>query len=550
MTHVELFALVVGAVGISALCRRWGWSPPLVLVAAGLVVSFVPGMPRFDVDSAVILEFVLPPLLYSAALSSSYQDFRRARNSILRLGVGLVLVTAIAVAVVAWAIVPDLPITAALVLGAVVAPPDAVAAIAVGRRLGLPRRVMTLLTGESLINDATSLTLYKVAIAGVASGATALSEGLRVFMVAALVGTGLGLLIGYVVHRVRLHLDDPVVASTIGLLTPFAAYWAAESLSGSGVLAVVAAGLYLGHTAPQAGYATRLYETHIWSTVDLPLEAFTFALIGIQLKWVLGDVVASDQGLGIAVVLSLAVLATAVLVRPLYTFATARVDLIRLRGSHRTMHDALSTREHAVVSWAGMRGVVTLAAAAAIPAAVNGAPFPARATLQLVAYAVAIGTLLMQGLSLPWVIGRLGVGEHDDAEHDAAQEAALRLATAEAAQRVIEGKTVEWSRELGPEEAQAVTDALVRAGNLRAQAAAAMLDPARGDDDPALAGAPAAPVRGKRGQRLRREILVAQRQVLVARRDAGELDEAVMRRVLRELDLEDERMSASWLNRV
>jgi NhaP-type Na+/H+ or K+/H+ antiporter len=409
---------------------------------------------------------------------------------------------------------------------------------------------MTLLTGESLINDATSLTLYKVAIAGVASGATALSEGLRVFMVAALVGTGLGLLIGYVVHRVRLHLDDPVVASTIGLLTPFAAYWAAESLSGSGVLAVVAAGLYLGHTAPQAGYATRLYETHIWSTVDLPLEAFTFALIGIQLKWVLGDVVASDQGLGIAVVLSLAVLATAVLVRPLYTFATARVDLIRLRGSHRTMHDALSTREHAVVSWAGMRGVVTLAAAAAIPAAVNGAPFPARATLQLVAYAVAIGTLLMQGLSLPWVIGRLGVGEHDDAEHDAAQEAALRLATAEAAQRVIEGKTVEWSRELGPEEAQAVTDALVRGGNLRAQAAAAMLDPARGDDDPALAGAPAAPVRGKRGQRLRREILVAQRQVLVARRDAGELDEAVMRRVLRELDLEDERMSASWLNRV
>ena len=173
MSHVELFALVVGAVGITALCRRWGWSPPLVLVAAGLVVSFVPGVPRFEVDSKIILEFVLPPLLYSAALSSSYQDFRRSRNSILRLGVGLVLVTAAAVAVVAWAIVPELPITAALVLGAVVAPPDAVAAVAVGRRLGLPRRVMTLLTGESLINDATSLTLYKVVIAGVATQAFA-----------------------------------------------------------------------------------------------------------------------------------------------------------------------------------------------------------------------------------------------------------------------------------------------------------------------------------------------------------------------------------------
>ena len=550
MSHVELFALVVGAVGITALCRRWGWSPPLVLVAAGLVVSFVPGVPRFEVDSKIILEFVLPPLLYSAALSSSYQDFRRSRNSILRLGVGLVLVTAAAVAVVAWAIVPELPITAALVLGAVVAPPDAVAAVAVGRRLGLPRRVMTLLTGESLINDATSLTLYKVAIAGVATGAAVPSTGVRVFMVAVLVGTGLGLVIGWVVHRLRLHLDDPVVASTIGLLTPFAAYWAAETLGGSGVLAVVAAGLYLGHTPPQAGYATRLYETPVWSTVDLPLEAFTFALIGVQLKWVLGDVMASDQGLGIAMVLSLAVLATVVLVRPLYVFATARVDLIRLRGSHRTPHDALATSEHAVVSWAGMRGVVTLAAAAAIPATVNGAPFPARATLQLVAYAVAIGTLLLQGLSLPWVIRRLSVEEHDDAERDAAQEAELRLATAAAAQRVIESKTEAWSRELGATQAKAVTEALVRAGNVRAQAAAAMLDPTRGDDDPALAGAPVAPVRGKRGHRLRREILAAQRRVLVARRDAGELDEAVMRRVLRELDLEDERMSASWLNRV
>ncbi|HEX5331627.1 MAG TPA: Na+/H+ antiporter [Cellulomonas sp.] len=550
MSHVELFALVVGAVGITALCRRWGWSPPLILVATGLAVSFVPGMPRFEVDSKIILEFVLPPLLYSAALSSSYQDFRRSRNSILRLGVGLVLVTAAAVAVVAWAIVPELPITAALVLGAVVAPPDAVAAVAVGRRLGLPRRVMTLLTGESLINDATSLTLYKVAIAGVATGAAVPSTGVRVFMVAVLVGTGLGLVIGWVVHRLRLHLDDPVVASTIGLLTPFAAYWAAETLGGSGVLAVVAAGLYLGHTAPQAGYATRLYETPVWSTVDLPLEAFTFALIGVQLKWVLGDVIASDQGLGIAVALSLAVLATVILVRPLYVFATARVDLVRLRGSHRTPHDALATSEHAVVSWAGMRGVVTLAAAAAIPATVNGAPFPARATLQLVAYAVAIGTLLLQGLSLPWVIRRLSVEEHDDAERDAAQEAALRLATAAAAQRVIESKTAAWSRELGESQAKAVTEALVRAGNVRAQAAAAMLDPTRGDDDPALAGAPAAPVRGKRGHRLRREILAAQRRVLVARRDAGELDEAVMRRVLRELDLEDERMSASWLNRV
>ena len=181
---------------------------------------------------------------------------------------------------------------------------------------------------------------------------------------------------------------------------------------------------------------------------------------------------------------------------------------------------------------------------------VDGAAFPGRATLQLVARAVAVGTLLLHGLSLPWAIRRLSVEEHDDAERDAAQDAELGRARAAAARRVIESTTAPWSRELGATQAQAVTDALVHAGNVSAQAAAATLDIARGDDDPALAGAPGAPARGKRGHRLRRDILAAQRQVLVARRDAGELDEAVMRRVLRELDLEDERMTASWLNRV
>ena len=173
-----------------------------------------------------------------------------------------------------------------------------------------------------------------------------------------------------------MRLDDPVVASAIGLLTPFAAYWGAEALLGSGVLAVVAAGLYLGHTAPRAGYATRLYEEPIWSTVDLVLEAFTFALIGVQLPWVVRDVIASDQGLRPALLLSLAVLTTAILVRPVYIFATARFDNLRLRGSHRPAGDALDARESAVVSWAGMRGVVTLAAAAAIPATSAGAPSP------------------------------------------------------------------------------------------------------------------------------------------------------------------------------
>ncbi|KQR07671.1 sodium:proton antiporter [Cellulomonas sp. Leaf334] len=563
MHSVEVFLLVAGAVAVTAVCRRRGWPAPLVLVAAAIVVSFVPAIPRFEIEPEILLDFVLPPLLYSAALSSSYRDFRTSLNSITRLGVGLVLVSAVAVALVFWWMEPAVPFLAALVLGAVVAPPDAVAAAAVGKRLGLPRRVMTLLSGESLINDATSLTLYKVALAGVATGAWAFAEGLSTFALAVGAGVAVGLVIAFVVHLVRLRLDDPVVASAIGLLTPFAAYWSAEELAGSGVLAVVAAGLYLGHTSPRAGYATRLYEEPIWSTVDLLLEAFTFALIGMQLPWVVRDVIASDQGLGHGIAVSLVVLLVAILVRPVYIVVTARFDHLRLRGSHRPPRDSLSGRESAVVSWAGMRGVVTLAAAAAIPLTSAGEPFPERATIQLAAYTVAIGTLLLQGLTLPWVIRRLGVGSADESVRDAAQEAAVRVATADAVQEVLERQREDWSEHLGPERTDELIDRLSGVWRARATAAAVMLDPDSADElVPDETSGLTAAIRqvspsqvptaeeGLRTQRLRREIVAAQREVLMERRDSGDLDEAVMRRMMRELDLEDESLSSSWVTRV
>lgn len=546
MGETALFVLVAGSVAITALARKLGWSAPLLLVATGLAVSFVPAVPHFEVDSHLLLELVLPPLLYSASVSSSYQDFRSSLNSITRLGVGLVLVSAVAVAGVACLVVPGLPFVAALVLGAVVAPPDAVAAAAVGRRLGLPRRVMTLLTGESLINDATSLTLYKVALAGVATGASSLTEGFRVFAVAVVAGVGVGLALGWLVHRVRLHLDDAVVASALGLLTPFAAYWGAEALGGSGVLGVVAAGLYLGHTSPEAGFATRLYEGPLWSTFDLVLESFTFALIGVQLKWVIQEVDASDQGLRRAVLAAVVVLAVALLVRPVYVFATAGIDNVRLPGSHRPEHDSLSARESAAVSWAGMRGVVTLAAAAAIPVTSGGAPFPARATLQLVAYGVAIGTLLLQGLSLPWVIRSLGLTSQEDEAAEASQEAELRLLTTKAAADVLQVRTASLAARLGHGTAKEITSALARTIERRARTAATVLDPSTTSEGHSLTAVD----RGRRIQSLRRETVAAQRAVLMRKRDAGEVDEVVMRRMLRELDLEEEALSASWLNRI
>jgi CPA1 family monovalent cation:H+ antiporter len=565
--HVELFVLVAGAVLVAAVCRQRGWPAPLVVTGVALAASFLPFVPRYEINSEVLLEFVLPPLLYSAALQSSYRDFRSSLNAITRLGVGLVVVSAAAVALVFWWLEPKAPFAVALVLGAVVAPPDAVAATAVGRRLGLPRRVMTVLSGESLINDGTSLTLYKVALAGAATGGWAFGAGLGTFALAVVVGVAVGLGLGWVVHAGRMRVDDPVVASAIGLLTPFAAYWLAEQVLGSGVLAVVTAGLYLGHTSPRAGYATRLFEEPIWSTLDLLLESFTFALIGVQLPWVVRDVVGSHEGLGHGLELSLVVLLVVLVVRPLYVFGTAWYDNLHLHGSHRSTADRLSAREQAVVSWAGMRGVVTLAAAAAIPATTNGAPFPERATLQLVAYVVALGTLLLQGLSLPTVITRLRVGSSQEAADDASQEAAMRVATADAVQDVLERQRPEWTRLMGAERAETTIERLSAQWRGRAAAAAVILDPEHAEDllpdhvdvtesrrglgpegRPVTGSLPTVE-EGRRRLRLRREIVSAQRDVLMAHRDAGDLDEAVMRRMMRELDLEDESLSSSWLQR-
>jgi CPA1 family monovalent cation:H+ antiporter len=540
MDQVELFLLAVGALVVTAVSRRMGWPVPLVLVAVGLLVSFVPGVPRYEVEPELLLDVVLPPLLYSSALSSSYQDFRASLRPIVRLGVLLVLVSALAVALVAWLLFPDLPFAAALVLGAVVAPPDAVAAAAVGRRLGLPRRLMTLLSGESLINDATSLTLYKVALAGVATGAWSLRDGATTFGLAVVVGVGLGLIVGVVVHRVRLRLDDAVVASAVGLLTPFAAFWAAEALRGSGVLAVVTAGLYLGHTSLQAGYSTRLYEGPLWSTIDLLLEGFTFALIGVELQWVLADVMESELGLGRSLGIALAVLATAIVVRPVYLYATAP---LRARTARDPTGEASVLRDTAVLSWAGMRGVVTLAAAAAIPVTSGGEDFPARASVQFAAYVVAIGTLLLQGLTLPWVIRRMGLGSEEDEIRDAQEEARVRILAAQAAADAVRAKQEHWSREMGPEAAEAAVRGVVSALGRAQEAAEVVLDPGRASDDPRHPS----PERGRRLQELRRELVRTQRDVLRRQRDAGELDETVMRRVLRELDIEEEAVASSWL---
>jgi CPA1 family monovalent cation:H+ antiporter len=597
MSGFTVFAVVIVAVLVAALARRFGLSAPLVVLGIGLAASFIPDLAQIEIKPELILGIVLPPLLYSAALSSSFQDFRASISPILRLGVGLVIVTTIAVAIVARTVHPQLTIPAALLLGAVVAPPDAVAASAVGRKLGLPRRIMTLLGGESLINDATSLTLFKVALAGVGATGGLWQVATESFVLAVLGGIAVGLVFATLAQLLRSTLRDPTSDTVLGLLLPFAAYWAAEEVDGSGVLAVVAAGFLIGQSAPRATVSTRLHEEPLWASVDLMLESFTFALIGLQLRWVIRDVQDSPtENTANAFLLAGVVLAVTLAVRPLYIYLTELTAHLRLPGRPPPSRPRLSWRELLVTSWAGMRGVVTLAAAAAIPVFTYGArPFPARATIQLAAYAVAIGTLLIQGLTLPALIRALGVTNEDEAALDDAEEARVRLVAARAASEVVEAQIEKWAETMGREEAERVARFETQAVLAREAAAATLLRPGgRDEDDPETAEADEAltefgrhlpdvhrpdvphtpgedavvPTRRggpgasreelrKRGARLsvrsaelRTKMIHAQREVLVTERNAGRLNDTVMRRILRELDLEEESMEASWTNRL
>lgn len=518
---LPLIALLIGSLAVTAIARRLGWSPPLVLVLAGIAVSFVPGIPDYQLDPELILLLVLPPLLYSAALDSSMASIRANLPAISSLAVGLVLFTTVGVGLVAHWLMPDLPLAAAFALGAIVSPPDAVAAVTVGRRLGLPRRVMTMLTGESLLNDATALTAWRVAVAAATASVSAWSS-VGVFTTAAVGGIAVGLAFGWVVHTVRLWLGDWELESAVGLLVPFAAYLVAEELHvpgtpeglhPSGVLAVVVAGLYLGHRAPEGGFATRLQDSAVWKAADTVLEALVFALIGLQLTVVASDV---SDGLGSLVAIGLALTATTVLARPIWVFPVAyvRQRFSRLGGE-------LSWRYPAVVSWAGMRGVVSLAAASALPL-----DFPGRERVVFLAFFVTVSTLLLQGLTLPWVIRWLDV-RRPDARYDAIAEAQAQHTAAQAALDRLDELT---AGDATPEHIDRVASRLRSWTEQRSLGAWERL----GRPAEEAGEAPTAAFR-----RLRREMLAAEREAFVRSRAEGHISDEVLRRVLRELDLEE-----------
>ncbi|MCB0923821.1 MAG: sodium:proton antiporter [Mycobacterium sp.] len=553
-----LILAVVGAILVAAIADRHGREPALVIVVVGIAASFTPGFPGLDIDSEVLLSVVLPPLLYSAALGFSFPTFLRNIRPILGLGVGLVVVTAFAVAAVASWLVAPLSFGIALVLGAVVAPPDAVTAVAVGRKLGLPKRVMAILTGESLVNDAAALTLFSIAVAHVAGTRAFIADPVLLFGYSAVIGPVVGAALGYATLWIRKRLDNPGLETVQGLLVPFTAFICAEHLHASGVLAVVVAGFVVGHGTLSAGYQTRLQERYVWSSVDVLLEAFVFAYIGLHMRFVLEDVHQAHDSLVQVGIAALIVLAVVLLIRPAWVFMMfGRGVLFRhvertlsvptsprarsALGAWRRRSAALGKpwlcwRENAVVSWTGMRGVVTLAAASGIPLTTStGEPFPERATIQAIAFVVSVGTLLLQGATLPSLIRRLKLSDEADAAYDRAET--------EKAEQVVRWAAEEVLARFDAADPTTGLDAAARAEIRQviarhSQDADEMPDPAEHS------------LRGEVFAALYRDVLARQRAALIAERDSGRIDDEIVRAMLDRLDLQEAGITARLESRI
>ena len=393
---------------------------PILLVLGGLALGFAPGLPEIDLPPDLVLVGVLPPLLYGAAFFTSLRDLRANVRPVGLLAVGLVLLTIVVVAVVAHTIVPELPWAAAFVLGAVVAPTDPIAATAIMTRLGAPRRIVHVVEGESLVNDGTALVAYRFAVAAAVTGSFTLWEAGISFLVNVAGGVAVGLAVAWLIRQVRRRLDFPPAEVTISLLTGYFAYIPAELIGVSAVIAAVTAGIYLGwHTPELTTPEVRLMGESAWEIVTFTLNAILFTLIGLQLPGILDD-------LGEYSTLDLlwwaaAITLTVVLVRWLWVYPSAWLPR-RLSRRIRERDPMPSKAQVALVSWAGMRGGVSLAAALAIPLTTDaGDPFPGRDLILFLTFCVILVTLVFQGLSLPAIIRVLHL--QDDGEDDGSIEA-------------------------------------------------------------------------------------------------------------------------------
>ncbi len=519
-TAGAIVAIICTVIVVAGFAQRWRVAAPLALLVVGVAVSYVSFIPGPELSSEVVLVGLLPPLLYAAAIRTSLVDFRANWTPILGLSVGLVLFTAASVGLVTWWLL-DVPFAVAFALGAVVAPPDAVAATAVARRIGLPRRIVTILEGESLVNDATALVSLRTAIAAfpLAAGAVVGEHAEKVTMGsvafdfgrAVVLGVGFGVLVAAVIAFVRRKVTESAIDTSISFVVPYLAYLPAEHYHGSGVLAVVVAGLLLGHKSPIVQNASsRVSERINWTTIQFILENVVFLMLGMQMRRLVEDANESGLGWGRIIGVCAAVLATVVLLRPVWVFPFKWLQAKFTRGEGKFHPKAAG-----VISWAGMRGVVTLAAAFTLPK-----DTPERSTLVLAAMTVTVATLLMQGLTLPWLARTLGVRGPDPRE-DALQEATILQASVAAGLKALE-------------EHDDAGDDMIETLRQRAENRTNIVWERLGTGRADGVETPSATYR-----RVRLIMLEAERNELLRIRGAGTVDQEVLGHVFDQLDIEE-----------
>ncbi|HEV7622687.1 MAG TPA: sodium:proton antiporter [Amnibacterium sp.] len=568
--ELAVYAVLAVAVivAVAAFAPRLGVAAPIVLVLVGVGLSFLPGMPAVEVEPQLILDVALPPILYAAAISLPLADFRRNVLPIASLSVILVLITAFGAGFVLFALLPNLALAPAIALGAVISPPDAVAATSVGRRLGLPPRLLTVLEGEGLVNDATALVLLRSASAAAAGNLLTPWALGRDFVFAAVVGVAVGLAAGFVTMAVRTRLSDPVLDTAVSLAVPFVAFVPTQFFGASGVLAVVVAGLYTSHAAPAAlTPQARISDRINWRTIQFLLENGVFLLIGLELRTLIEHVDPNVFGFGPTILVALAATLALVLIRlvwmvPLVLALRARAALaertllrqwlafdhyrrsrrgpIATRLWHRAerayprrradleelRRDGVTAKGGLVLGWSGMRGVVTLAAAQSLPKGTNYYP-----QLVLIAFIVAVLTLVVQGGTLPAVIRLLGV-RGTEAADDQRELAALldELGYAGLAALDEAAADLDGVDDVDP----AVLDRVRQSSFLRAEAA---WERSRGP------GVPLHETPNRLYRRLRLAVVQAERERLLDARRQGEYSSHALLQAQALLDLEESRLS-------
>jgi len=521
-----LLFLLLFIVVFATLARKLQTPYPIVLVIAGLLLSFVPGIPNVSLNPDVIFLVVLPPLLYSAAWVTSWREFKFNLVSICMLAFGLVGFTVAGVAATSKWVFAGFDWRLGFVLGAVVATTDAIAATAIAKRIGLPRRIVDILEGESLVNDATGLLALEFGVAIVVSGQTpTVGAGLSRLTYLTIAGLALGLIVGTVVEWIHRHIDDGPIEITLTLVVPYVAYLTAEAIHASGVLAVVACGLYLSRKSSQFfSPNVRMQAWAVWDALTFVLNGLVFVRIGLQMPFVLAGI--HDYSFVQLVKYGALFSAIVIVLRLMWMYPGAYFsNVIRRRLLHQDVRMP-SGRQIFVVGWTGMRGVVALAAAISLPEMLaDGSPFPQRNLIVFLTFSVILVTLVLQGLTLPPLIRALGLG--GSAGHLAEEKEARRAMIEAALDHLLRLRAKDR-----PEFAHVYDDIEQHYTERLATLTGESGDKGSGN-----------PAHYARHQELKRELVRIERRTAVRLRNEGRINDEVLRRVEHELDLSEERLS-------